>query len=120
MGCSLLLTCLFCVWQGSGGGVYIHTQGGTITLDNCNIHNNQAPVRARLHETTPSPRWGARFTDVLCLAPLCVRREYADATEHTTLPDPIAPMECSLPNVLRKRLSPTQPTLMPSLKTVDD
>jgi hypothetical protein len=29
-------------------------------------------------------------------------------------------MECSLPNVLRKRLSPTQPTLMPSLKTVDD
>jgi hypothetical protein len=35
---------------------------GTVTLTNCNIHNNQATwVCARLHEPTPSPRWGARF-----------------------------------------------------------
>ena len=33
---------------------------------------------------------------MLCLASLCVRREYADATEHATMPHPIAPMGCSL------------------------
>ena len=57
MGCSLSLTC-FVVWQW-GGGVYITVTDGTVTLNSCNIHNNQATVRARLHETTPSPRWGA-------------------------------------------------------------
>ena len=34
-----------------GGGVEI--QYGTVTLNNCDIHNNQASVCARFDETTP-------------------------------------------------------------------
>ena len=70
MGRLLLLT-RFGVWQ-VGGGVFI--QGGTVTLNSCNIHNNQATVRARRHETTPSPDGVLAFADVLCVAPLCARR----------------------------------------------
>ena len=62
--------------------------GGTVTLNSCDIYSNTADVSACLHETTPSPRWGARFTDVLCLASLCVRSKYADATEHASMPHP--------------------------------
>ena len=142
MGCSLLLTCLV-VWQ-DGGGVYISS--GTVTLNSCNIHNNQASssdgggiavyggtatltgcdihdnqakygggvyvryisgsstsvtfqscqiysnsatVSVRL-PTLPyfihRPDGVLVFTDVPYAAPLCVCRQYADATEHATVP----------------------------------
>ena len=39
--------------------------GGTVTLNNCDIYSNTASVSARLLElplkVPPSPRWGARF-----------------------------------------------------------
>ena len=68
-GACFSLTC-FVVWQ-SGGGVFI--SGGTVTLNSCDIHNNQATVRACLHGTTPLPRWGARFS-LTCLHCLAERR----------------------------------------------
>ena len=43
-----------------GGGVYV-IGVATVTLDNCNIHNNNAYVRARLMKPPHRRRWGACF-----------------------------------------------------------
>jgi hypothetical protein len=96
MGCSLSLTCFVVVAGGRwhpGQRWHSHAQQLRDLLQHC--QRECSPFELSL-KVPPSPHWAARFTDMLCVAPLCVRREYADATEHTTVPRPIAPLGCSL------------------------
>ena len=52
LGMLLSNTTLYVVWQGGGG---VNIRGGTITLDSCDIHNNQVEVRICPHEPPHRP-----------------------------------------------------------------